>query len=702
MLPISPRKSPPQVAVESPSSPRKAAEIAGSLPLRSVHHGFLTPIGLKSDSHHSSPSRHFRIPSRSKSPQAELQTSLQTSNSQQNGSYRGVSPYHVHGRVSRSPLPPPVKRSTKPKLDEVTDPRVEPDGQALAGSRDNRKIFRFTTPPSSTESSPNREYPPPIPHHTKPLPPLSKLPTATRFDTPPTHHTVAGEQRHQNVSSIPSDGEVTPGLLSAYNSKNAYYAVHKIRPGLPPRRNVQIPNTLRSQSQTGESRIRNSADIPRQSALNLGFSLKASAPSNQYQAFTTSAASPFGPSLQSRPATQPAPIPAAEVARPLIKTTAATTRVGQQQRDGDLVVAPESGILPVIPTTALLPSEYPDISQANRRPPYCPDGPRTIPTGTDARIFDVCGEYACTTGAVTRVWSLLTGKIHLSMAHDEAIKVTAIAFKPARRIEEEGIRLWLGTNWGEIQEVDIPSKKLVNVNSNAHPRREILRIYRNAAELWTLDDEGKLHVWPPDETGSPNLNHSMYNTRVPRGHAASMVSGSELWLATGKEVRVFHPSIDTDGTGFQVTQFPLSQPNTGTITSCAIVDSQPGCIYFGHVDGKITAYSYQDYSCLGNFNVSLYRVSCLAGVGDYLWTGYSNGMICVYDTRTSPWKLMKEWRAHENPIIGIVADRTSIWKLDRMQVVSLGLDNVLGIWDGMLKNDWLGESNFCSLLRSKS
>lgn len=623
---------------------------------------------------------------------------MQASDLRRNSSHRKASPNEVYDRTSRSPIPPPVNRSAKRKLDGVWEPRVEPNEQVLAGSRDNRKLSPFSTPPSSPENSLSREDPPPIPHRTKPLPPLFRIGNTPRSGTAPTHHTVAGEQRQLNASSALSDGHIDTDIRSTYNSKSTYDDLPHSRPGLPPRANAQAPNTLLNQSQTEESRMRNSVDLPRQSALSLGFSSKASTPSNLYQSDSTTATSLFGSSLQGRLATQSTPKPLAEVVRTPLKITAASSRGAQQQHETDLVVPLECGILPVIATTVLQPTEYPDISQAHRRPPYCPDGPRTISTGSDARIFDVCGEYACTTGAVTRVWSLLTGKILLSMAHDETIKITAIAFKPARRIEEEGIRLWLGTNWGEIQELDIPSKKIVNVNSNAHPRREILRIYRNAAELWTLDDEGKLHVWPPDETGSPNLSHSMYNTRVPRGHAASIVSSSKLWLATGKEVRVFHPSIDTDVASFQVTQIPLSQPNTGTITSCAIVDNKPDCVYFGHADGKITAYSRQDYNCLGIFNVNLYRVSCLVGVGDYLWTGYSNGMICVYDSGTSPWKLMKEWRAHENPVIGIVADRSSMWKLDRMLVVSLGLDNVIGIWDGMLKNDWLGESTFCSLL----
>lgn len=133
------------------------------------------------------------------------------------------------------------------------------------------------------------------------------------------------------------------------------------------------------------------------------------------------------------------------------------------------------------------------------------------------------------------------------------------------------------------------------------------------------------------------------------------------------------------------------QPNVGEVTAGTMISGQGDRIYFGHIDGKVTIYSCKDYSCMGVVNVSLYKISCLVGVGDYLWAGYNTGMIYVYDTRTQPWKVKKDWKAHEKTIAGILVDRTSIWKLDRLQVASLGTDNLIHIWDGLLEEDWLGK-----------
>lgn len=338
-------------------------------------------------------------------------------------------------------------------------------------------------------------------------------------------------------------------------------------------------------------------------------------------------------------------------------------------------------------------TDYPDPSGANRRPPlfHIKDGAREIHTKYDTKLFAICGEYICTTGYITKVWSLITGELLMSLSHGDTVKATAVAFRPAKDVEDEGKRLWIGTNIGEMHEIDIPSQSVVYTKSNAHIRTAIIKIYRYASEMWSLDEEGRIHIWPPDEHGSPTLSQTPNSFRVARGHSFSIISGSQLWIAFGKEIRVYQ-RINENPFFQQVTLSALSQPTAGDVTSGAILSGQPDRIYFGHIDGKVSIYARKGFACLGVVNVSLYKISSLVGVGDYLWAGYITGMIYVYDTRSSPWKVKKDWRAHESKsaIAGILADRTSIWKLDRLQVASLGTaDQTLRIWDGMLRDDWL-------------
>ena len=339
--------------------------------------------------------------------------------------------------------------------------------------------------------------------------------------------------------------------------------------------------------------------------------------------------------------------------------------------------------------TTLTATAYPDSSNTNRNKPYISKGVHEIGTKYDSRVFDVCGELICTTGAYTRVWSVLDGELLMSLAMGEGIKGSSVVFKPGANVSEEGERVWIGNNSGELMEADIGSQSVVNSRPSAHGRHEIIKIYRHYNELWSLDESGTLHVWGPDENGVPNLANGPHQSfRVPKGHVFSMVVGDELWHATGKDIRVFLPSVDGKGQ-FQVLIRPLSQDSAGEVTSGTLLTSEPDNVYFGHADGKVSVYSRKDYTCLAVLSISMYKINSLAGVGRYMWAGYNTGKISVYDMGQTPWAVKKDWQAHDNPVVKLIADQSSFYKLDRYQVVSLGADNVLRTWDGLLQEDWL-------------
>lgn len=352
--------------------------------------------------------------------------------------------------------------------------------------------------------------------------------------------------------------------------------------------------------------------------------------------------------------------------------------------------APVQAVLSPNTTTPYVYAEYPNPSRSNRRPPCFNEGPSEISTKYDTRAFDVCGEYVATAGQVVRVWSLVDGDLLVNHAPGENIRVVSVAFKPSPDIDEEGSRLWVGTNAGELQEIDVATRSVIATRAGAHTRREVIKIYRHRNEMWTLDDGGTLHLWGSESSSAPSLSNPAQSFRLPKGHTFSIIVGHELWHATGKEIRVFCPTLD-GSVQFQVLARPLSQSVAGDVTSGALLNSQPDRVYFGHSDGKVTLYSKHDYACLGIVNVSVYKINSLSGVGDYLWGGFNTGMIYVFDTTKTPWEVKKDWRAHDNPVVSLTADRGSFWKMGRSQVISLGADNMLRVWDGMLQEDWLGK-----------
>lgn len=533
------------------------------------------------------------------------------------------------------------------------------------------------------------------------------------FQSPPVHHHVAA-RREQHANGLARTPTMPARYRSTHTRESSLDGVSEDKPRLPARPELLIrsgrtsptkprsgrtsPSKLSQQipAQRSTDGLRRSATTSEQTtqripasqpaqrtALNLGFD----------RSFPPTGGRPAAPTA---PAV-PAPRRSADMRRPQIPVF--VPKNGHSRDDEEDIETPMEQMTGS--------SEYPDSSRASRRPPRYRQRPFQIPTDYDTRLLAVCGEYAVTTGYLTKAWNTRTGEQLLNMSHTENVKVTSIVFKPTSSTEDEGKRIWLGTNTGDIHEVDIPSQSLVKSKSNAHARREIIGMFRHASELWTLDDSGELNVWKPDHKGLPSLDSQYRNFRVQlnlhreRSACFSMVCGRYLWIATGKDIRVFNPSARSDAE-FPVLRNALTQPGAGDVTAGAIISSKPDLVYFGHSDGKVSIYKHTDYSCVGVVNVSMYKISSLTGVGDYLWAGYNTGMTYVYDTSTTPWQVRKDWQAHDKQVCSIVADASALWKMDRLQVVTLGTDNMLRIWDGLLEEDWLAsrmqehDSEYCS------
>ncbi|KAL9018960.1 MAG: hypothetical protein Q9185_003749 [Variospora sp. 1 TL-2023] len=184
------------------------------------------------------------------------------------------------------------------------------------------------------------------------------------------------------------------------------------------------------------------------------------------------------------------------------------------------------------------------------------------------------------------------------------------------------------------------------------------------------------------------LENRPITRKLPRGHSFSMVIRGILWVAVGREIQIFRPSANDLGE-YKITQQSYNQAGVGEITSGAVISDQLDKVYFGHSDGKITTYSIADYVCLGVINASVYKINCLVGAGMHLWAGYNTGNICVYDVKSRPWKIIKEWHAHEGPVVNLSVDQSGLWISGRLRVGSVSLDNTIRIWDGLLEEDWL-------------
>ena len=250
--------------------------------------------------------------------------------------------------------------------------------------------------------------------------------------------------------------------------------------------------------------------------------------------------------------------------------------------------------------------------------------------------------------------------------------------------------VWVGNSVGEIVELDVRSGETGPPRADAAgSRRAIVKMYRFQNAVWSLDEDGRLVVWRPSgDQGVPSLHGSHPAVhRVARGHTFSMIVGGLLWHATGRELRIYNPLGSEKS--FYVTTNALGQPNLSGVSAGALLTNQPDRVYFGHIDGNVSMYSTAvPYACVGVVKASDYKINCLGGAGAYLWAGFNTGTVAVYDTRTRPWKLKKDWPAHQGSVFGMAVDRSSVWKLGGLQVATIGQDNAIRFWDGMLEDDF--------------
>ncbi|PGH15603.1 hypothetical protein AJ80_05467 [Polytolypa hystricis UAMH7299] len=699
----------PALTVESPHSPRPAPRPKVTIP--AVHYG----------------SRSYRDRNDLSAPPAQSRTPYATS--PRRPSIRPITPlidgsgvlpesrrsidrsYSSNGSTKSSSVPPPVNRAEKPKI-----PAKKPNVAAISThtsslapvpqtiTSDDR-VSPFSTPPSSPEKPP----------------PSTTIPNGQAGRRPPK------PSYRDGVSNRLSQFEPASGSLDVKESlpsrtKPAPVPNRGAKPAPPPpppmKRNAGVPAKPRNTLEPPP--LQNLSDAPENRP---GLPPRSRATTPQRESSLRPGLSSGKPSLGSAmspsvgPTKQLSPMPAVEqrmnfpppprrdtaarLGRPLPEPVTQMARSpgraeefgysssASTQRPQMRPLRDDSEESEQVPEE-LPPSrtDYPNFSHSNRRLPVFRSGARAIHTKHDTRVFDVCGQYACTTGYFTKVWDLVTGEHVMNLSHGETLKGLSVCFKPGGTINDEGKLLWLGTSVGEIHEIDIATQSIVSSRSSPS-RREIVKIHRHKKELWTLDDEGKLLIWPPDESGAPNLQYSYSHPydRVAKGVTFSMVVGDLLWLATGKEVRIYQPN--TKDAAFQVSKTPLGKTHTGDVTCGTTTPNDGGLVYLGHADGKVTIYSTKDFSYLGIVNVSLYKINCLAMVGDYLWAGYKTGMIYVYDTSTTPWTVKKDWHAHDHAVCGLALDPSAIWTVNKLQVVSLGVDNYIRLWDGMLEEDWL-------------
>jgi len=356
--------------------------------------------------------------------------------------------------------------------------------------------------------------------------------------------------------------------------------------------------------------------------------------------------------------------------------------------------------------------DLPDSSRSSRKPPFADFYPYSelhisVPHNG---IYAVAGSIvAIVSSRVVKLFDLAVSDLPLYALDMKDIspnhrsrKPTSLAFRKSRTHGEKATLLWIGTKDGHIFEVDIRSAVLVSSKMAAHAQA-VTHIFSAGYTMVTMDDIGKALIFASDDSQDFVLSSAQARAVqvADKQDFVKLIAG-KLWTSAresssgfanssrGPIVRVY--DIFTLG-GPGKSLFPTE--NVGTITCGTMLPSNPGYVYLGHEGGTVTIWTLEGAQgapeCIDVVKVSTSDILCLAGTIDRLWGGSGAGYIFAYDTSQKPWMMTNSWVAHKDvPVTHLSVDPWSIPLVGKLCAVSVGRDEKMRFWDGLLAVSWIG------------
>lgn len=385
----------------------------------------------------------------------------------------------------------------------------------------------------------------------------------------------------------------------------------------------------------------------------------------------------------------------------------------------------------------------PDNSLASRRAPVLPGVPQGLYVPAHTGVVAVAGNILLIASTNIRIYDLTSsppGEPALTLdVRDLGLewrakehRISAAEFRPALTPEEDDGRVcWLGTRDGHLLELDTQTGRVLDVRQAIHsgPVAHILRGHR---EMVSVDENGKALRWAPGVGGGGMMRQSARLVRLADRPTFVALLGGFLWSSTAASAIHSGSSSNlssalkglaagesgassTPGGIYTLRVYDMRGPvpsstvlpthEVGPVISGAMVHSQQNIVYLGHAGGFVTLWSLDGEApaCIQTLKIASGDVMCLEGVGARLWAGTRGGAITAYDVGMRPWRATNVWKAHGDlPVLKLSVDVLGVAKCGRLAVVSVGRDEQVRFWDGLLHTDWVEgqllqrERQFCT------
>ncbi|KAG8702323.1 hypothetical protein FRC09_004804, partial [Ceratobasidium sp. 395] len=357
--------------------------------------------------------------------------------------------------------------------------------------------------------------------------------------------------------------------------------------------------------------------------------------------------------------------------------------------------------------------DMPDSSQSRRQPPKLGQFPyfRISP----GALVAVSGYCVCVASEDIGVYNIQDPSAVVHMINLEHLglewrakepRVTAMEFRPTDNHTDDGRYLWCGTKDGHLFELDIQSGILIDVLIPAGGHSlAVTHILRHGRSMFTMDESGKIIVFePPEGQLNPTLSRFTRSHRVADKQSFVRILGGHLWTSSGSgSVNASHTTRGPPFRTYDIlsstfaTKHLFPSEAVGPALCGTVIPQNPDLVYIGHEGGSVTVWRYDTSSgqhvCAKTVKVSNSSIICMEGVGSRLWFCTRSGSITVCDVREDlPWVITNQWQAHgDSPVVHVSVDPYSIAKIGKLVVYSVGRDDCVRFWDGLLESNWIDE-----------
>jgi hypothetical protein len=351
----------------------------------------------------------------------------------------------------------------------------------------------------------------------------------------------------------------------------------------------------------------------------------------------------------------------------------------------------------------------PDSSRASRRPPLaaCHAEPlgihvpayvghvavagHDVVVGTQhhVRVYTLAGPHHHADPSQQPLWQFDTRELGM-----KDVRVSCVEFRC------EGV-VWIGTKEGHLFELDVRRARVLGTRPVAHAGA-VTHIFRRGGAMVTMDAAGKVLIWAPeggDLRLGPSAGTQPRVVRVQEKQDFVGLLGGWLWTSAradgvapgGPTVRAY----DLFAAGAPGPRALSTPEPVGAVTAGTELASHPGHVYLAHEGGCVSIWAMPSGTsapptCVEVMRVSTSDVLSLAGVHDRLWAGSRGGGIAAYDVSARPWLVTRAWAAHGTlPVLRLAVDAFSVERCGALCVVSVGRDERVRVWDGLLGHEWI-------------